>query len=172
MYVLSKTMRIYGNFEQFGKWSEPDPGFDGHIVVEEDGSFMGYQCELYGAVAGMESLHDDLNKLRFVIGCIAKSKDDKDGIAYIKLSRNGRQAPLMYVVPNLEGEGDWSVPGSSGYFEPQGQAKVSLEDVPSADDIAAKIKTLREAILADDDPMNIMLLEQAPLCRSVLKHIE
>lgn len=170
---MSKTMRIYGNFEQFGEWSEPDPGFEGYIIVEEDGSFVGYQNELYGVVVGMEDIHNELNSTRYVTGYIANNnKDGAEGIAYLKLSREDRQTPLMYVVPNLAMNGNWAAPGWSGFFEPKGKAKVSLEEVPADDAIVQRVNELRDLILNDDNPMNTNLLDQAYICLDILQNVE
>jgi len=171
--IMSKIMRIFGNFEQFGKWSEPDPGFDGHILVNDDGSFIGYQNELYGTVKGLEYLNNELNNIRFVIGHIGKSRSGAEGIAFLKLSRESRQAPLMYVVPDLtKGAGNWAVlPSYFQTFEPEGGAKVSVETQELEDDseIADKIHKLHDSIRKDRNYINDELIKLSGACLEALK---
>lgn len=171
---MSKTMHITGNFEQFREWSKPDPGFDGYIVVSGDGSFIGYLNELYGPVIGMESLHNDLNRIRFITGYIANNnKDGEEGVAFLKLSEDENQSPLMYVVPNLAKEGSWAaLRGDLGYFERRGRAKVLLEEVAESDDITEDIVCSYESIRNRNNPVNNSLLDQAHTCLDILQHIE
>ena len=171
---MEKVMRIFGNFKFRGEWSKPDPGFDGHIVVQDDGKFMGYHRELYGDVKGMESIHTELNKLRLVVGYIApNNKDGAEGIAFMKLSREDNQSPFMYVVPDLAEIGEWAAPGLAGFFERKGAAKVSLEDVTDTDttEIKDTIARLHEALLEADDEINISLLNQVDTCLELLQHV-
>ena len=170
---MPKIMRIFGNFEQFGKWSTPDPGFDGHLLLEEDGSFIGYLNELYGDVEGLEFLNNDSNNTRFITGYIANNNlDNAKGIAFLKLSRESKQSPLMYCVPNLEKEGHWAALGGYGYFEPQGKAKVSIENVEDNKDIVDKINKLHELIKNDGNDINDQMLAQTQTCLDMLQHVE
>jgi len=161
-------MRIFGNFEQFGKWSEPDPGFEGHIIVDDDGKFIGYLDELYGPVAGMESLCNSLNNIRFVTGYIANNgKDGAEGICYLKLSQDSNQSPLLYVIPNIIKEGEWAA-GSADDFLYRGRARVSLEEVAESDAITTKIDDLRKLIQDGDGSMNSLLFDQSHICLEIL----
>ena len=167
-------MRVFGNFKQFGKWSEPDPGFDGYILVEENGRFIGYQDELYGTVVGLEDLHTELNLVRYITGYIAESnKNGTRGIAFYKLSMQEDQSPIMYFCPDLTEEGVWAVPGVTGYFEPQGKARVSIEDVSATDGlVVGKINELHEQFANSDRLMIMELLGQVDACLDMLQNVE
>jgi hypothetical protein len=169
-----QTMYLTGNFEQFGKWSDPDPGFKGHIIVENDGSFIGYLIELYGPVVGMESLHNDSNRIRLITGYIAdNNKNSEKGIAFLKLSEDENQSPLMYVVPDIDQEGEWAaLRMDSGCFERQGRAKISLEEVIESDEITEKVDYFYRFMRSLNNPVNTQLIDQAYTCLDILRHIE
>ena len=167
-------MRIFGNFQQFGEWSTPDPGFEGHIIVEDDGKFIGYHDELYGVVEGMESLDNDLNRIRFVFGYIANNNiNDAEGIAFFKLSQDDDQSPIVYVIPDFtdDSSGSWAAPGFLGYFDPQGRAKVTVEEVAESEEITSKINNLHE-LIKDSTPTNDELLGLAEICLEMLQNLE
>ncbi|MDD3035390.1 MAG: hypothetical protein PHO93_00535, partial [Candidatus Saccharimonadaceae bacterium] len=166
--ILPKTKRIFGNFEQFGEWSNPDPSFDGHIIVDDDGKFIGYQNELYGAVAGMEDLCNDLNNIRFVTGYIVNNgKDGAEGVCYLKLSQDSKQSPLLYVIPDITKDGQWAA-GSVDDFLYRGHARVSLEEVAESDVITTKVDNLRKLIQDNDGSMNRLLSDQSHICLEIL----
>ena len=171
---MPETRHVFGNFEQFGKWSEPDPSFDGYIIVDDDGKFVGYLDELYGPVADMESLCNSLNNLRFITGYIANNgKDGAEGICYLKLSQDINQSPLLYVIPNLDQEGEWgTMLGVFEYFNHLGCARVSLEKVAESDVINAKINNLHGLIRDGNSTMNNSLLDQSDVCLGILQNIE
>lgn len=170
---MSRTRRIFGNFEQFGEWSKPDPSFDGHIIIDDDGYFIGYQNELYGAVADMEDLCNDLNNIRFVTGYIANNgKDGAEGICYLKLSQDSRQSPLLYVIPNIVKEGEWAVmPWLDSHFVCKGRARLSLEEVAESDAITTKINDLHMLIRDADNLVNNLLLDRSHICLEILHDI-
>jgi len=166
-------MRIYGNFElPRGRWSEPDPGFYGHIIVWDDGKFVGYHDELYGGAEGMEFLDNEVNNLRFITGYITKNgHNGAEGIAFLKLSLDRRQSPIVYFVPDLEkGLGAWST--SDPRKNPNGRAKLVVEEVPDDDAVSTKINDLYLRMTNDTDFVNRHLLDKVEACQAILEHRE
>ena len=62
---MSKIFKISGNFMLRGKGSEPDPGFVGKIVVDDEDNFYGVCEELYDGPVTVNY------KERFLAGSIA-----------------------------------------------------------------------------------------------------
>ena len=167
---MSKIFKISGNFRQYGEWSTPDPSFVGEIVVDDANTFCGYCDELY------DSKMSALNKTRFLAGAIAPNgRNGKNGIAFYKMSNDGEQAPLMYVVPNLEdpSNGSWAALTPFGFFQPVGQARVEIEEKAASafgeDEkrIKAKFDELDKNINGNDQ-----LLEQMQCCIDIIVHAE
>ncbi|MBQ3352651.1 hypothetical protein IJG91_03305 [Candidatus Saccharibacteria bacterium] len=93
---MSRIFSISGNFIQNGAWSTPDPSFSGKIVVDDNDKFYGYCDELY------EKTMLELNRTRYLIGVFAQNDScTNKGISFYKLSNEGWQSPLMYVIPDL-----------------------------------------------------------------------
>lgn len=143
-----KIYRISGNFTQHDFWSEPDPGFVGEIVVQEDGLFYGYQEEQYSCYP--------YSPVRYINGVL--KQDGVTGaydIAFLKFSNERNLAPLAYVVSDLyheigiwcgmevgfeigwdfgEPDGDPSAAYVYPRFRQQGNAKVTLEPIEYSPD--------------------------------------
>ncbi len=116
----------------------------------------------------------EANKTRFLAGAFAPNgKDGKTGIAFYKMSNDPIQAPLMYVVPNLDNVecGSWAALGLFGYFEPQGKAKITVEEVVYSEDEENHIKSQFEKVDKSING-NDQLLEQVQCCIDILTHAE
>lgn len=137
---MSKIFKITGNFVQNGEWAQPDPSWAGKIVVSDHDLFFGYCDELY------QEIITEANKTRFLVGAFANNgKNGQRGIAFYKLSNEPRQAPLMYVMPDLTDPNSGSWAGmmmlfGSGQFEEQGKAKVTVEEQPFSETEAQRIE--------------------------------
>lgn len=127
-----KCFKISGNFQQYGHWSHPDPGFIGHILVNDDGSLEGYMDEQYGSY----------DSLRFVTG-IFLEKEKK--LIFFKLGCSNRLAPLIYTFSNIDEEGAWNA-----FDFPNivfcGIAKVNLEET-DREPYLSKIQETRQKII-------------------------
>ena len=143
---MSKIFKISGNFTQKGEWIKPDPSFTGKIVVDDANAFYGYCNEIY------DSHMPKVNKTRFLVGAFAPNgKDGKLGIAFYKISNDLDQAPLMYVVPDLDDteNGSWAVLYPFiifAHFTQQGKAKITVEEVIYSKDKANRIKSRFEKL--------------------------
>ena len=162
---MGRIFSISGNFMQRGEWAEPDPSFSGKIVVDKNDEFYGFCEELYA------STMSDINRIRYLAGAFANDgRDGKQGIAFYKMSNEPMQAPLMYVMPNLEvpKTGLWAeVYPLMGYFISQGDADITVkEEAFSAEEeanIKAKYDTLDKRINGHDK-----LLEQIQCCKDII----
>ena len=166
---MSKIFKISGSFMQYGEWSVPNPSFVGEIVVDDANIFYGYCDELYDDKMSV------LNKTRFLAGAITSNgRNGGNGIAFYKMSNDDVQAPLMYVVPDLEAlisDGYWAEL-RFGSFQPMGPAKVNVEEkgvsAPEEDErrIKAKFNKLNKNINFHRE-----LLEQTQYCIDIVTNI-
>ncbi len=161
---MSRIFNISGNFMQFGKWSEPDPSFSGKIVVNEEDEFYGFCEELYS------SNMSDKNHIRYIAGAFAKNgRNGRQGIAFYKMSNDSKQAPLMYVTPDLTvpESGSWAALSFFGYFQEQGKSRITVEEEAFSEDVENSIKaeynTLDKGINGNDE-----LLEQIQCCKDII----
>ena len=166
---MSRIFSISGNFMQYGEWAEPNPSFSGKIVVDENDEFYGFCEELYA------NTMSDINRIRYLAGAFANNgRDGKRGIAFYKMSNEPRQAPLMYVIPNLEAPktGSWAALSAfTGLFDFQGKADITVEEEAfSAEEeanIKAKYDALDKRINGHDE-----LLEQIQCCKDIIINVE
>ncbi len=105
---MSKIFDISGNFVTHitKDWKMPDIAFNGEIVVEPNGHFIGYCNELY------DDLEEEENKVRYLTGYIANNnRDGKEGICFYKLSNFKLQEPIQYIMYDFEDEksGAWAI---------------------------------------------------------------
>ena len=161
---MSRIFNISGNFMQFGKWSEPDPSFSGKIVVNEEGEFYGFCEELYS------SNMSDNNRIRYIAGAFAENgRNGRQGIAFYKMSNDSKQAPLMYVTPDLmvPESGLWAALSIFGYFQEQGRSRITVEEETFSEDVENSIKAeygnLDRGINGNDE-----LLEQIQCCKDII----
>lgn len=162
---MSKIFKISGNFMQYNVWSEPNPSFTGEIIVDDAGVFCGYCTELYNSRK---------SEVRFLAGAFAPNgRNGKTGIAFYKMSNDPIQAPLMYVMPDLDNvqSGSWAAPGLFGYFEPQGKAKITIEEATYSEDDESRIKSQFEEVDKSVNG-NGQLLEQVQCCIDILTNAE
>ena len=162
---MSKLFKISGNFVQYGEWSTPDPSFAGEIFVDDANVFCGYCNELYDS-----DMLSEINKTRFLAGALAPNgKNGKTGIAFYKMSNDPIQSPLMYVIPDLENiqSGEWAALGGFGYFEPQGKAKITIDEITHSEDKENYIKSQFEKVDRSIG-VNDQLLEQVQCCIDIL----
>lgn len=162
---MSKIFKISENFMQHNVWSEPSPSFTGEIIVDDAGVFCGYCTELYNSRK---------SEVRFLAGAFAPNgKNGKTGIAFYKMSNDPIQAPLMYVMPDLDNvqSGSWAAPGLFGYFEPQGKAKITIEEATYSEDDESRIKSQFEEVDKSVNG-NGQLLEQVQCCIDILTNAE
>lgn len=165
---MGKIFKISGNFMQNGEWAQPDPSFTGEIFVDDASIFCGYCNELYA------SHMSEVNKTRFLAGAFAPNgKNGKTGIAFYKMSNDPIQAPLMYVMPDLDNvqSGSWAALGLFGYFEPQGKAKITIEEATYSEDDESRIKSQFEEVDKSING-NDQLLEQVQCCIDILTNAE
>ena len=141
---MSRIFSISGNFMQRGKWAEPDPSFSGKIVVDENDEFYGFCEELYA------STMSDINRIRYLAGAFANNgRDGKRGIAFYKMSNEPMQAPLLYVMPNLEvpKTGLWAkLHLLMGYFITQYDADITVKEEAFSAEEEANIKAKYDAL--------------------------
>ncbi len=165
---MGRIFSISGNFTQFGRWSEPDPSFSGKIVVNDEDEFYGFCDELY------KSTMSDINRTRYLAGAFAEnSRNGQRGIAFYKMSNDPVQAPLMYVIPDLENpeSGSWAALSVFGHFEEQGKARVIIAEEAFSEekenDIKTKYEALDKRINGNDE-----LLEQINCCKALILHAQ
>lgn len=161
---MSRIFRIFGNFMQYGRWSEPNPSFSGKIVMNDNYEFYGFCDEFYA------SNMSEANRTRYIAGAFAKNgRNGQRGIAFYKMSNDLEQAPLMYVVPDLTDQesGSWAALSPFGYFQGQGKAKVAIEEEAFSKDeedgIMDKYNALDRSVNGNGE-----LLEQIYCCRDVI----
>ena len=137
----SQCFKIVGNFQQCNVWSQPDPGFVGHILVNTgDGSFKGYMEEQYPS---------DYDITRLVSGVF----NEKMGrLIYYKLAKDPDVAPILYMFWDISSLGDWFAITRIGNLIHSGVARVKLEPVSLTDEILGKIEAAKESVLAVSDP--------------------
>lgn len=132
-----KIFKIKGNFEQNGEWSTPDPGFEGKIVVDDEGTLFGWCDELYEMPS--EATKED--KVRYLVGVYNKGDNQ---IKFYKLSNDRMQVPLLYERIFVDGEAvcDWSAASfedSGVVFQKNGDAKIELEEINCINDSEADL---------------------------------
>ncbi len=168
---MSRIFSISGNFNQNGAWSTPDPSFSGKIVVSDDDKFYGYCEELY------EETMSELNRTRYLVGVFAQNDSCAGkGISFYKLSNEGRQSPLMYVIPDSsdpeQKDATWAafVKTLRGYqMVPMGHARINLTEEPFSVDEEKRIRGIYED-LDEDVGFNSPLIEQIGSCRDMIEH--
>ena len=163
---MSRIFNISGNFMQFGKWSEPDPSFSGKIVVNEEDEFYGFCEELYSS-----NMSDD-NRIRYIAGAFAENgRNGQRGIAFFKMSNDSKQAPLMYVTPDLmvPESGLWAALSIFGYFQEQGRSRIVVEEETFSKEVEKSIKTKYDTLDKGINGNN-ELLEQIQCCKTIIVH--
>ena len=165
---MSRIFKISGNFVQNGEWAKPDPSFTGKIVVDDNNEFYGYCDELYS------SSMSEINRIRYLSGVFATNiESGQRGIAFYKMSNDRKQAPLMYVVPDLtdpEG-GTWAALTEFGYFLEMGKSKITVEEEPFSEEeeknIKAKYDNLDENVNHNKD---LLTEDQIACTKSIIIH--
>lgn len=159
---MSRIFSISGNFMQYGKWSTPDPSFEGKIVVNDKNELHGYCKELY------EADMSDVNRTRYLVGVLDENPDGRQSIAFCKLSNDPVQAPLLYTVANLADQetGMWCAL-CLFMFVPQGEARITLKEEAYSkkeeDNIDEIYQTLDKDINGNGD-----FLEDIDFCREFI----
>lgn len=167
---MSRIFSLSGNFNQNGAWSTPDPSFSGKIVVDDNDEFYGYCEELY------EETMSELNRTRYLVGVFAQNDSCANkGISFYKLSNEGRQSPLMYVIPDLsdpeQKDATWAAFTRVWDYQmvPMGHARINLTEEPFSVDEEKRIREIYED-LDDDVGFNSSLIEQIGSCRDMIEH--
>ena len=154
---LSKIFRISGNLMQDGEWMEPDPAFVGEIVADETGKFCGWCEELYGRYRETDTLIS--GRIRYLVGAVAEENNGYS-IMFFKLANNARLAPLLYETHDVsQADSYWSALGFSGGFAAQGNAKISLEELPYSEEDADRIKMRFNNVDEDIDENGALIQE-------------
>ena len=163
---MSRIFNISGKFMQYGKWSEPDPSFSGKIVVNEEDEFYGFCEERYSS-----NMSDD-NRIRYIAGAFAENgRNGQRGIAFFKMSNDSKQAPLMYVTPDLmvPESGLWAALSIFGYFQEQGRSRIVVEEETFSKEVEKSIKTKYDTLDKGINGNN-ELLEQIQCCKTIIVH--
>lgn len=143
---MATFFRITGNFTYGeGEWQTPDPSFIGEIEVQEDGFFVGYCKELYGAYGvdvdifgnasapqvmdGLEGYED-----RLLAGYLYEA--EPQGITYIKFAENPHLSPILYIITDLTRGGWWGGLRSliSNAFIKMGEARTEILPLATSQD--------------------------------------
>ena len=130
--TMSKIFKISGNFTQNGEWTKSNPAFTGEIVVNDSGKFYGW-CEQF-CIEETDDLQiggvSEDEETRYLIGALAKECNGYS-LLFFKLSNAPWQAPLSYEIHDASAaDCVWAAKDPCGGFVPQGNAMVSLEEVP------------------------------------------
>ena len=133
--LAERMFKLTGNFQQFGEWSIPDPGFIGWVVVGDDGYFEGYMMELYPSV----------DSLRFVAGVYLEKTNQ---LAYYKLIRSTNYAALLYCFKDVNNLGEWVSFQLNGRASRGGDAKISIEEIKIDPKRIEKIGHSKKAIVS------------------------
>ena len=157
---MGKIFLITGNFQQDGKWSEPNPSFSGLIAVDDNGYCRGWCDELY------HSKQPSKNKVRYLYGFLAKNRDNGNlGIAFLKLSNYERQTPLHYAMYDLQDEtrGEWASLQALSFecvgFVRQGSAIVKIEEQEYANDAYEGILARFDELERKPDTINAGIID-------------
>ncbi len=152
---------------QNGEWSTPDPSFSGKIVVNDNDEFYGYCDELYDDVGS------EINRARFLVGAFATNRiSGKKGISFYKLSNYELEAPLMYLVPDLDEEGSWAaIVAVCSFMQaiPQGKSRIVIEEETYSKDEEDRIKQKYDK-LDKENWYNSKLLDQIHCCKDCIVH--
>jgi hypothetical protein len=151
--MSERCFKITGNFQQYGKWSSPDPGFIGYIVVDDMGVFEGYLEEQYSS---------DIDPLRFITGIYSEESKESIQLAYYKLASSSLCAPLLYDFRNILETGQWIAFGLFGPFF-GGEAKVELIASVADHLLRGKIQEIKERVLDGNDKNRVFVLKAAEL---------
>lgn len=129
-----KTFKIFGKFQQNGRWSELKEDFIGYFSKEDNSDvFIGY----------MEEQFQSIDPIRYIKGLYIE-KENK--LLFLKMSNNPNMSPLMYKFTDINKDGLWA--GYSILFRnffpigiAQGGAKITVEEViEGPTEIEKKIK--------------------------------
>lgn len=139
---MSKIFKISGVFTRDGSWVEPDPAFEGEIVVNDAGKFYGW-CEqfcLEGSESNEVKEFDGFNKTRYLIGALAEEFGGYS-VALFKLANVEWQAPIFYETHDVSSaDSIWAAKDPGGCFVPYGNARISLTKLPFSENAAVRIK--------------------------------
>lgn len=154
---MSKIFKISGNYMQDGEWMEPNPAFVGEIVVDETGKFCGWCEELYGRYKDNDALIS--GRIRYLVGAIARESNGYS-LLFFKLSNCKSLAPLLYEIhSDIHADCYWAAMGFFGGFAAQGNARVTLEELPYSEERADQIK-LRFDNLDEEISENSALIQE------------
>ena len=157
-----RIFEIEGNFEQHGRWSEPDPGFEGIFFVNDDGYLYGYMDEQYPT---------PYNARRFIAGYYSENQEI-GGICFYKLSNTDGLAPLTYTFPIWAEFGEWAALSLfSGMMSRQGKAKCVVKEIECSPELVDKIQSEFDKV---DTSVNFNgeILDQIACCKDLLENIE
>lgn len=93
--VSRKLFKISGKFKEQGEgeYSSRPCDFEGHFILQEDGTIKGYMDEKYAT---------PYDPLRFIYGVM-----DGEKLAFLKLSNKKELVPLVYCFTDVNSEGKW-----------------------------------------------------------------
>lgn len=163
-----RIFKISGNYMQDGKWAEPDPSFEGKIVVKEDGEFVGYCNELYA-----EALNDPGCEIRYLTGVLDSNEQSGHyGIAFYKMCNNSKPGTIMYCQFDLMNPKTGSWAGLLfGRFMPEGGANLKLEEDEYTEEEAKRIRDTFDN-LDKNDCCHEWLLKELDCCRNMVVNME
>ena len=119
----------------------PDPAFTGEIVVDETGKFCGC-CEILhdGVVKCYSGEGCKINQYKYLVGAVTQESGGHS-LAFFKLSNGPKQEPLFYEIHDASpADSYWGTMCSFGGFAAQGNARVTLEELPYSEEEAGRIK--------------------------------
>ncbi len=139
---MSKLFKISGNFTYGGDWIAPESAFEGEIAVNHDGKFYGW-CEqrfVEGVSGRKDAIQRSADKVRSLVGALAEEGAGYS-LTFFKLSNSSLQVPLLYEFHDASAaDSIWSAEDPGGGFVPQGNARISLEEIPYSDAATAHIR--------------------------------
>ena len=170
---MGKIFRISGNFKDHGEWRDPDPSFEGEILVDDDDNFTGYCNELYSVRPELEPDLKGKYEFRFLAGSFANNgKNGEKGICFYKMSNSSEIESIVCLVPDLHDpeNGTYYFVGPFTIFLPEDGIRVKLEEVAFSNEEAGRIidnfVNLDTKIYMND----ALLKKQFSRCRKALEH--
>lgn len=140
---MGKIFRISGNLKVDGEWREPDPSFEGEILVDDDDNFIGYCNELYHIRPELEPALKGKYEFRYLAGSFAvNERSGKQGICYYILSNSSEIESIVCRIPDVEKPedgGDYCYIGPFDMFLHEGEARISLNEIDYSDEDASRI---------------------------------
>lgn len=148
-----RVFKITGKFQENGRYSDLKEDFKGFFVMDSDSrEIKGYMEEQY------ESPYDPM---RYIYGLYDETKNR---LVYLKLTNEKYLSPLMYVFPDLNKEGVWSVFSLFGGFFASGYAhglaKVTIEEITeNVDELSQKVLETYEQVHNNELKLNDVLIQ-------------